>query len=730
MLRFLLRLSLPLLIACGFGIAWLDAQVQERFAGERWQLPSRIHARALEIHDGARIARPGLLRELKALGYRSRAGAPSPGTYSEPGAGLIIHTRGFEFPTGAEPARRIGIRWPGRDSAGIELSGAALVRLEPLTVGQIFPAHGEDRILLRLQDVPPLLIQGLLAVEDRDFHEHYGLSWRGIARASLVNLLAMRIVQGGSTLTQQLVKNLFLSQEQSLWRKGLEALMAVTLELRHGKEDILETYINAVFFAQQGRRAIHGFPLAAEYFTGSRLDQLAPEQIALLVGMVKAPSAYNPFRNPGAALRRRNVVLDVWEQNGLITPQQHAAYRARSLNTAEGARTGSLNFPHWRALIHRQLMRDYSPEELVSSGLRIFTSLDPQVQWQAEASLSAVLDRLEKGYPRAEQLQGAVVVSSVEGGEILALVGDRKPHYAGFNRALDARRPIGSLIKPVTYLAALEDGRRLGEVLQDEALTLPLDDGTVWSPRNFDGEFRGPVLLHEALYRSLNLPSLRLALDVGIDRLVQRLADLGVDPEEIPAVPALALGAISLSPIEVAELYGTIASGGFALPQRAILSVVDARGELLKRNPLRNHQVAAPDTMRLLQWALLQVANQGTARNLNLPKDTILAKTGTTNDFRDSWFVGISAEHVGVVWVGRDDNQSTSLSGSAGAMQIWGHLFRRLGIRPARLIAGGEIEFVWLKREDGLLSRRRCRDVVRLPQLRGARTERSPLPCR
>ncbi|MEQ8660867.1 MAG: transglycosylase domain-containing protein, partial [Gammaproteobacteria bacterium] len=368
------------------------------------------------------------------------------------------------------------------------------MRLDPVEIGSINPRRFEDRMLLAYAELPRRFVAALVAVEDHRFFEHHGVDVFGLARAMVANLRAGRFVQGGSTLTQQLVKNFYLTRERTLARKLTEMMMAVSLELRYDKHQILETYVNEVFLGQDGNRAIHGFELAAQFYFGAPLDELAIEQMALLIGMVKGPSVYDPRRHPEAARKRRDVVLEVLGRHGLLSAEALDAARARPLRLRGEGGKATRASPAFMALVKRQLLRDYSAEDLNAAGLNVFTTLDLDLQRNAEAETRATIAALEKSGQR-EALQAAVVVVEPRSGEILSLVGDRNPGYAGFNRALDARRPIGSTIKPLIYAYALAEPERyaLFSPLADTAVSVTDAQGNTWRPKNFDDIEHGRV---------------------------------------------------------------------------------------------------------------------------------------------------------------------------------------------------------------------------------------------
>jgi penicillin-binding protein 1B len=731
---------------------YLDYVVRSKFEGKKWSLPARVYARPLELYAGLPLTREALIQELRSLGYQFTAAADKPGRAALDGDQISIHSRGFPFWDKHEPALQFSARIVNgvvaelnngvvaelNNDAIAELNNdviaelnnsrgepLAIARLEPQEIGGIYPAHMEDRLLVRLQDIPPLLGEALIAVEDRDFRHHHGVSPRAIARATLANLRSGGIVQGGSTLTQQLVKNFYLDQERSFVRKFLEALMAVLLDAHYSKAEILETYLNEVYLGQSGPRGIHGFALGAQHYFRQPLNELKLHQIALLVGLVKGASYYNPWRHPERATARRNLVLSVMHDTGLISAAERRTASEQPLDVVTGATASLYSYPAFIELVKRQLQRDYDPEDLRSEGLRVFTTLSPTVQRAVESSLTHRLNRLETDYGlTANTLQGAVTVEAVGSGEVLALVGDRNSQYAGFNRALDARRAIGSLVKPAVYLTALAKPEQYTLVSQidDSAISVVSDGGNVWEPRNFSREAHGQVPLYVALANSYNQATTRLGTELGVPAVIDTLRKLGLQ-ENIPAVPSVLLGAVDLSPLQVSTLYQTIASEGVYIPQRAILSVLDAKGQPLKRYPLQTENRFAADLMHLLQFGLQVTMREGTGRSAYQVLDDswqVAGKTGTSNEQRDSWFAGYSGDHLAVVWVGRDDNGPTPLTGATGAMRVWTDLFTRLTSRPLSPLKPAGVDYQWVNPSQGALGGENCVGSELIPFLHGS----------
>lgn len=726
-----LKLSLAALVIAGLLVVYLDARITATFSDKMWDLPARVYARPLELYEGAAVSADDLAYELEVLGYRSVSSPRNPGQVSRYRDRFDIFTRGFDFPGEREPARRVLVELSGKRVKSLAAGSGRidLMRLDPVHIGGIYPQHGEDRVLVRLEDVPETMGLGLMAVEDREFYSHRGFSLTGIARAALSNLRSGQVVAGGSTITQQLVKNYYLTSERTIVRKLTEVIMAVLLELHYEKDQILESYINEVYLGQEGSHSVHGFELASRHYFDQPLTQLGLHQQALLIGMIKGPSLYNPERNPQRALERRNIVLGVMADQGVISKEQAAAATAMPLGLKQ-QRSVRNSFPAFLDLVRRQLRRDYHEEDLTTKGLSIFTSFDPLLQRQLEHSTTVVMDQLDP----AGELQSASVVTRFDTGEVAALVGGRKARFAGFNRALDARRPAGSLLKPAIYLAALERPRSysLATVLSDTPLKVDTAGGKTWEPQNFDLQPHGQVLLFQALANSYNLASARLGMALGLDTVIDMLRRLGVE-EGVPKVPALLLGAGEYSPMDMAAMYQSIAAGGFRMPLRSIRDIVDAQGEPLRRYSLEYDRTASLQAVHLLHYALRAVMREGTGRGAYSylgENFAVAGKTGTTNDGRDSWFAGFSGDLLTVSWIGRDDNGGTRLTGGSGALKVWAHFMSRASRQPLAYRMPDGIEPHVIDESNGYLTGEGCPHARMLPFITGsqptARTNCSP----
>lgn len=723
------RVLIVLLVLLAGWVVYLDAIVTARFEGRRFQVPSRVYSRPLELYQGASMVPSGLVWELQQLGYRQNGDLSRPGTFQRQGDHLELHTRGFLFPDGPEPPRRLSLTISGDKLTAMSVTDGpqtALVRLAPLQIGGIYPAHHQDRILVRLKDTPPLLRKTLIEVEDRDFKDHIGIAPLSILRALWVDLKAGRAVQGASTLTQQLARNLFLTRHRTLSRKITEAVMAVLLDLHYSKDEILDTYYNEVYLGQDGNRAIHGFGLASEFYFGQPLRTLHLHQIALLVGLVKGPSYYDPRRHPQRAMDRRNLIIRMLAANGVVDQATAAHALKQSLDVVSKPSFSTDRYPAFIDLVRRDLSRNYKDSDLRSAGLRIFTTLDPQVEHAAEQAELQTLRHLDHPGDK-DPLEGALVVTSKGSGEVLAIVGGRDPHFAGFNRALDAHRQIGSLVKPAIYLTALSHPDRYTLIthILDEPVTLGLADGKEWTPHNFEHHPHGEVPLHKALADSYNLSAVRVGLNVGIDQVIDTMHRLGVE-EKLPHVPSLLLGSATLTPLDVTAMYQSIAGNGFRVPLRTIRDVTTSDNHSLSRYPYQVQQAADPRAVHLVQYAMQEVVREGTAKTAYdyLPPQLGAAgKTGTTDDSRDSWFAGFTGDYLAVAWVGRDDNEPTRFTGATGALRVWTNFMARLPQHSLDPVVPAGVTYYWVDDKTGKLTDQGCPDARYVPFIDGSQPQ-------
>ncbi len=688
-------------IGCVIGfvpLSWvyLNRLVDEQFDLSRLPEPSRVYARPLELHPGMPLSLQATLTELEAARYRSDPELRQPGSYVQLGKDrLRLYSRGFRFDDGAEAAERLELRFAGNKLQQLtDLAGTnkALKRLDPALIGTLYLDDPGERRPLPLHEFPAFLVAGIQAVEDRKFGKHHGVDPAGLIRATLANLRSRDLVQGGSTLTQQLVKNTLLTRERTLRRKLKEMGLALVIDARFDKGQILEAYLNRVYLGQLGSRPVQGFGAAAEFYFGRSLEELEPAEHALLVGMVKGPSLYDPRRHPQRAMSRRNLVLRQFAETGLIDEPSRERFQALPLGIAPRPAAARERHPAFIDLVQRQLIREYPAEALASAGLTVLTTLDPYAQRLAERAIESGMARVDKD----GSLEAAVVLTRAADGEILALVGGRQPRMPGFNRAVTAQRQVGSLLKPFVYLLALSQPQRynLASKVSDAAVSYRLPSGQRWEPRNYDRKAHGEVLLIDALARSYNQATARLGMELGLPAFGELLANLGVPIGE--PLPSALLGAVELSPLQVAQLYQALASGGRVLPLTPLRAVLDRQGEVLSRVPLRAGVPSQVEVIRLLTLALVDTTVRGTAERLT--RDGRIAvdsagKTGTSDDLRDSWYAGFTGEHLGVVWIGNDDNSSSGKTGSSGALVLWEELFSQLPSRPIRLAFSEQVRW-------------------------------------
>lgn len=711
-------------------IAIIDSRVTNKLEGVLWTVPAKVYSRSLDLAEGLSINKSNLLRELKMLSYSEKKNPTKPGEYFYNSNKLNIFLRGYEDQNSG--LFKILIR-DGRVEEITNQLGLSvdLVKLEPIAIGGMYPSHMEDRILLSWPQVPSILIDTILSVEDQTFFNHKGISLRSISRAFFTNVKAGDIEQGGSTITQQLAKNLFFSPEQTIKRKIMEAIAALLIEFHYSKEEILLAYINDVFLAQSGKRAVHGFGMGAQHFFGTSLMNLETDQIALLVGMLKGPSLYNPRRNPNNATNRRNLVLKILQRGGHISLSSLEDMTKRPLRVVKPSFRSETRYPAFHDLVRLELRENYQDSELRTQGLRIQTNLDPVLQESLESSIKKTKIELVNKYGnKLNELEGAAIAVDIISGEVKAVVGSSSPSEFGFNRSINAIRPIGSLVKPFIYLTALNkyDQYTLTTILDDSKLSFE-SGGEIWEPNNFDKKYHGKIPLHVALWQSYNIASARLGMELGYDSVQETFSKLGIT-KTIERYPSLFIGSFEMSPFDAIQSYQVIAADGFYSPLRSIRDIQDLKGEIDLSYPYKIEQRIRPEPLHLLKFAMKQTFISGTARGY--PRKKIESwqaggKTGTSDDQRDSWFVGFAGDILVLVWLGFDDNRPTPLTGRSGALEVWKNFIDDIQPTTVKGNNFSRIKYVWVDKKDGLLSGEKCKNSLLVPFING--TEPNTIPA-
>ncbi|MFW6834245.1 bifunctional glycosyl transferase/transpeptidase [Enterobacter hormaechei] len=693
----LLKLFIVFVVLIAIYGVYLDQKIRSRIDGKVWQLPAAVYGRMVNLEPDMSISKNEMVKLLQATQYRQVTKMTRPGEFTVQAKSIEMIRRPFDFPDSKEGQVRARLTFDGDRLETIENMDNdrqfGFFRLDPRLITMLSSANGEQRLFVARNGFPDLLVDTLLATEDRHFYEHDGISLYSIGRAVLANLTAGRTVQGASTLTQQLVKNLFLSSERSYWRKANEAYMAVLMDARYSKDRILELYMNEVYLGQSGDNEIRGFPLASLYYFGRPVEELSLDQQALLVGMVKGASIYNPWRNPKLALERRNLVLRLLQQQQVIDQELYDMLSARPLGVQP--RGGVISpQPAFMQMVRQELQSKLGDKVKDLSGVKIFTTFDSVAQDAAEKAAVEGIPALKK-QRKLSDLETAMVVVDRNTGEVRAMVGGAEPQFAGYNRAMQARRSIGSLAKPATYLTALSQPNlyRLNTWIADAPISLRQPNGQVWSPQNDDRQFSGQVMLVDALTRSMNVPTVNLGMALGLPAITDTWQKLGVPKDQLHPVPAMILGALNLTPIEVAQAFQTIASGGNRAPLSALRSVIAEDGSVLYQSFPQAERAVPAQAAYMTLWTMQQVVQHGTGRQLGAkyPGLHLAGKTGTTNNNVDTWFAGIDGREVVITWVGRDNNQPTKLYGASGAMSIYQRYLANQSPVPLNLVAPEDI---------------------------------------
>ncbi len=670
----LAKVMLALIFTLVIYTIYLDAKVRKTFEGQRWHVPVQVYGKFEKLTLGQQANLNNLADSLTLNGYQKVSYITKVGQFSQSDEALNIFQRPFDFDDSNNKAQQISIKVSNDVIVflSIDKQGVNQLSLAPQLLARIVPDNKEDRVLVALEAIPAQLIDTLLLIEDRDYYHHYGVSPVGIIRALFTNLRAGRTVQGGSTLTQQLAKNMFLSRERTLTRKIKEALMALILEYRYSKDQLLEAYLNEVYLGQNYANGVYGFGLAAEFYFGKKLAELSNAQMALLIAQVKGPSFYDPWRYPERAKERRDLVLRLMFEQHMLSLYDFEQAAESELSIRKNKRLIKKNYPAYIQLVKRELNQHLS-SFAQKSGIKVYTGFSHRSQQLLEQSVAKQLPLLEQKY-KQENLEAAMVVTDIASGEIRALVGGRESGFAGFNRALNAKRHVGSLIKPAIYAAALTRYQHynLATVLEDKAIILKNSSGKKWQPQNYDGKYRGQVSLIEGLIYSLNIPTINLGMSIGLDNVINSIKTLGYQ-QKLNSRPSVLLGAVNMSPLEINQIYLTIANKGYYRKTHAINKILSAENEILWQAENSSEQRLSSNAAYLLDYALSQVTQIGTGKSLTwrLQNKKLAGKTGTSNDSRDSWFIGYDNKHLVTTWLGKDNNKPTTLTGSSGAIPLF-----------------------------------------------------------
>jgi penicillin-binding protein 1B len=676
----------------------------------RWDLPSRVYSDATPIVPGVGLARTLLEPKLNHAGYREVSKrVENPGEYRYVGDDLEIFLNNFDYPDMEFRAMPVRVEMSGstvrsirRLTDNISLRG---VRIEPELITSIYDNEMEDRLPVSLEAVPKVLTNAIIATEDQSFYSHEGISIRGILRALWVDIRSKSLTAGGSTLTQQLVKNLYLTPERTWRRKAVEALMAVLLEMRYSKDEILEAYLNEIYLGQNGSVQIVGVEQASQVYFGKKVTYLTLSEAATMAAMIRSPNVLSPIKYPERVKPRRDVVLRVMRDEGMISERDYQETVASPLSVTRFPRT-SRSAPFFVDLVLKQLRETYPETQLKTEGLRIFTTLDTIMQRSAEEALDhgiGELTRKHKHIKRAEvPLEGVVVTVQPGTGYVKALVGGRNYSKTQFNRAIQARRQPGSLFKPFVYVTAMDPSRgrdalTASTVLDDSPISVQQAGAAVWRPQNYDNRFHGRVTVRESLAHSYNIPAVRAAIDAGVPNVIKTATDIGVESRLQP-YPSISLGSFEVTPLEIAFAYSVFANLGVKAEPVSILAVVTRDGKLLETRNAKMRRVAPAGVCYVMNDVLKDVFNYGTggrARSLGF-KHAYAGKTGTTNNYRDAWVIGYSPRILSLVWIGFDDGRSVRLAGGDACIPIWTRHMNRID---------GLIQDVDWKRPDDVVER-------------------------
>ena len=665
----------------------LSGKVEARFSSRRWSIPSKVFSDTMLLYPGQHINQKPFQEKLARLGYRKVSGLPKKkGDLQTSRAGLRVFLYDLKTPWKKRAGFPVHIHFRADTIKSIARQdngkSVSLLEIEPEEIMLFFGRERERRRLVSIQEVPEHFIQAVLAAEDHRFFQHWGIDPRGILRALITNLRHGAIRQGGSTITQQLAKNYFLTPDKSLVRKFQEALLALVMESKYAKHDILEIYLNEIYLGQKGSVAVNGIGEAANFYFAKPVQELSLSEAATIAGLIKAPNHYSPYIDKTACRKRRNVILKAMQLRGSISDAQLQEHTKAPVTPA-GYTIYGKQAPYFMDYLAQQLTTLYKPEELASLGLSIYTTLDPQVQIAAENALRKELSRLEikaaamKRKSSDQKLQGAVVVMQPKTGHILAMVGGRNYSKSQFNRITQSRRQPGSAFKPFVYVTGLDAFTPI-TILSNTPRTYTID-GKTWAPKNFERQAKKQVSVRTALENSDNLATVNLALQIGLQPIIETAIRFGFSTPFKP-YPSLALGAFEVIPLELARAYCAFAAGGMMPFPLGLKAVVDENGHVLERKHLKIERLISPSKAFLITSLLRGVVENGTGRTLADKgiRWPVAAKTGTTNNSRDAWFIGYTPDILALVWVGFDNGDSIQATGARAALPIWAELMKAI----------------------------------------------------
>lgn len=670
----------------------LQQEVIARFSGKRWTIPSRIYSDSVTLYPGQRLDDIGFFERIARLNYHRVAEAAEVNargvySYDQKHGRLLIFLHSFSYPFKDFPGELVELRLAKDGTVTSIADGSShqpvySIELEPELLGAIFQGDWEQRRLVPLSDIPPAFVDAILAAEDHRFYEHHGIDVMRTIKAGWIDFSAGHVVQGGSTLTQQLMKNFFLTSKRDWHRKVKEALMAYIAERQYSKDEILENYINDIYLGQRGQEGIYGIWEASEFFFSKEPRDLTIAEMATIAGMIRSPNRYNPMRHPNAASERRNEVLSSMLQDGYVSKAAYDLAVTEPIRAREPFNETN-DAPYFVDYVKHELAERYPPSVLTGEGLRIFTTLDVHMQKESDRAIANNLTRLVAQHAslrrkeKSEELQSCLVAIEPQTGKIRAMTGGRDYRESQFNRVIQSKRQPGSAFKPVTYLAALEETLEGGPdrflpttYIEDTPFTWQVGE-TSWTPRNFKDRYFGRVTLEFALEESLNSATSRLANAIGLDRVRAMASKLGFG--DLPPYPSIVLGGIEVAPMEIANAYAILANEGLDAPPYAVTAVVDQKNQVIEGHELKAEQVLSPALAYMMDFMLEQVIDHGTgagARKLGFTRPAA-GKTGTTNDSVDAWFAGFTPNLLAVVWTGFDQKEALGLTGAEASLPAW-----------------------------------------------------------